>query len=554
MYGCFITLGTQIFNILLLFPLVPAGYSPNSHNILVFAWALTLGIILTAGIGILWIVLALGKEKRHYGFLLVVMAMLVLQIALMLMQGSQEVLFEASVERVLFVLETLMIIAGVMFIRVLMNTRFIAKHLDMLLILILPLYCLGIGIIFTPLAQFWIKQVIPLVNVCLIALFLIIWTVAWKENAIVLRLPRLKLIAVMGFILLVPGAAMLRALVRVSAGELEAQFCVQMLIAADCVLFFLALLWQIQEQYTRLKTVALERNNVEQEAIAEHRRNDALRRANTEILSQQELLAQQRQQIEGMNTALQENNRQLGEQNIQLKELHKEKDEFLGIVAHDLKNPLAGIASFANILKYDDGSLTKEQRIEFVGHIIESAERMFDIIRNLLEINMLERGGMRVYLQPIEISSMLDYAVGSYEERAAQKRITLKKEFTVPAIALADERLIMQVIDNLISNAVKYSPHETNVCIRINAESGMVRLAICDQGPGLTEEDQTKLFGKFARLSAQPTGGEHSTGLGLSIVKKMVDAMNGNVWCESVSGQGATFIVELPEARAEAGL
>jgi signal transduction histidine kinase len=84
------------------------------------------------------------------------------------------------------------------------------------------------------------------------------------------------------------------------------------------------------------------------------------------------------------------------------------------------------------------------------------------------------------------------------------------------------------------------------VAVRVQSSEGVVRVEVQDEGPGLSDEDKKKLFGKFARLSAQPTGGEHSTGLGLSIVKKLVEAMHGRVWCESELGKGATFIVELP--------
>jgi signal transduction histidine kinase len=104
----------------------------------------------------------------------------------------------------------------------------------------------------------------------------------------------------------------------------------------------------------------------------------------------------------------------------------------------------------------------------------------------------------------------------------------------------------MQVLDNLISNAVKYSPLGKRILVRVVNTDRAVRIEIQDEGPGLSEDDKSKLFGKFARLSARPTGGEYSTGLGLSIVKKMVEAMNGKVWCESELGKGATFIVELP--------
>ena len=101
-----------------------------------------------------------------------------------------------------------------------------------------------------------------------------------------------------------------------------------------------------------------------------------------------------------------------------------------------------------------------------------------------------------------------------------------------------------QVFENLISNAIKFSPPHKAVKVILAKDNGKARAEIIDEGPGLTEEDKKKVFGKFQRLSAKPTGGEHSTGLGLSIVKKYVEAMNGKVWCESEHGKGANFIVE----------
>ncbi|MSU63222.1 MAG: ATP-binding protein, partial [Pedosphaera sp.] len=101
--------------------------------------------------------------------------------------------------------------------------------------------------------------------------------------------------------------------------------------------------------------------------------------------------------------------------------------------------------------------------------------------------------------------------------------------------------------ENLLSNAVKYSPPEKSIFVRLAMNADGVRFEVRDEGPGLSAEDQKKLFGKFARLSAKPTGGEHSTGLGLSIVKRMVESMDGKVWCESELGRGATFIVQFPQ-------
>ena len=129
---------------------------------------------------------------------------------------------------------------------------------------------------------------------------------------------------------------------------------------------------------------------------------------------------------------------------------------------------------------------------------------------------------------------------------AKQQAIHLETE-AAPALALIDPGVAVQVLENLVSNAdQRHSPPGRDIFVRLKKHTQGLRVEVQDQGPGLSAEDQKKLFGKFARLSAKPTGGEHSTGLGLSIVKKMVEAMNGRVWCESEPGRGATFIVEFP--------
>ena len=108
--------------------------------------------------------------------------------------------------------------------------------------------------------------------------------------------------------------------------------------------------------------------------------------------------------------------------------------------------------------------------------------------------------------------------------------------------------MAQQVIENLVSNAVKYSPPGKAIRVHVHRDTALARCEVQDEGPGLSESDKARLFGTFARLSALPTGGEQSTGLGLSIVKKLVESMKGRVWCESELGKGATFIIEFPDA------
>lgn len=249
------------------------------------------------------------------------------------------------------------------------------------------------------------------------------------------------------------------------------------------------------------------------------------------------------------NTTLQANNHDLQNKNDELAALNNEKNELLGIVSHDLKNPIGAIHGLAELI--EGGFAEGEQVQEISGQIVRTSERMLELVKNLLDVNHLEQGGMKFDTVHFDIAPMVESTVWQYRAAAEAKHITLHYS-SEPAytIACADEQATMQVLDNIISNAIKYSLHGKNVYVRLKASNDAVRVEVQDEGPGISAEDMTKLFGKFARLSARPTGGEHSTGLGLSIVKKMVEAMNGRVWCESKFGDGlptgATFIVELP--------
>jgi signal transduction histidine kinase len=262
-------------------------------------------------------------------------------------------------------------------------------------------------------------------------------------------------------------------------------------------------------------------------------------------------LAKQNEELEEhvqkRTQALFDANTQLQAQNEQLEKLNAEKNEFLGIAAHDLKNPLSNVLGMTDILLSYDNELAEEDRQRFLRTIMASSEHMVELVNNLLDANRLETQGLDLHLTAVNVGTVMLFVVQDYQRRAADKHITLHYENPNAAIlANADEALLRQVLDNLVSNAVKYSPHRGKVYIRVQSSSETVRMEIQDEGPGISAEDQKKLFGKFARLSAQPTGGEHSTGLGLSIVKKLAEAMNGRVWCESEFGKGATFMVELP--------
>ncbi len=249
------------------------------------------------------------------------------------------------------------------------------------------------------------------------------------------------------------------------------------------------------------------------------------------------------------NNALAIKIREVEELNADLVRLNKEKTTFLGIAAHDLKNPLAGIILTAQNVSAFITKLPPQKITDYMGRIEHAAQRMRDIILHLLDINAIETGKISITLENLSLAPILMLIKDEYVEKASSKQIEIEAQIPPDDLLVkADKNCMMAVLDNLTSNAIKFSPHNSKVTVNYIAKGDKIRVSVTDRGPGLNDEDKTKLFGKFAKLSAKPTGGEHSSGLGLSIVKKMAEAMNGVVGCESEFGKGATFYLEIPKA------
>ena len=252
-------------------------------------------------------------------------------------------------------------------------------------------------------------------------------------------------------------------------------------------------------------------------------------------------------QEEAAKEAALRHSEEIAAKNADLIRLNQEKNEFLGVVAHDLKNPLSGLKGYAEDILDSFDELTKEELLELVSQIKLGAIQMFNLVVNLLDVNAIESGKLNFKFEAVDIIPIMQRVLNNYQERAKAKNIKLHLESQPPLlIALVDKNTCEGIIDNLVSNAIKYSPLNKNIYIRLCQRDSYIRSEVQDEGIGLSESDLPKLFGKFTRLNSKPTGGEHSTGLGLFIVKKLVEAMKGKVWCESQLGQGAIFIVEFP--------
>lgn len=252
-------------------------------------------------------------------------------------------------------------------------------------------------------------------------------------------------------------------------------------------------------------------------------------------------------QLARIQRELRDSKQLLEEKNAALVQLNQEKNEFLGIAAHDLKNPLAGIRGYAHIIKTGANINSAAQISGYADIIEDSARKMFTLITNLLDVNAIEDGKMAINMENMDCISLLKDIATEHGFHGAKKqiRVNLTLPDSVPQVVSHSDTL-QQILDNLVSNAVKYSPLGSQVDISLQITSNAAQIRIQDQGPGFTEADKAKLFNKFARLSAKPTGGEHSTGLGLFIVRKLVEALHSKVWCESQTGQGACFVLELP--------
>jgi len=239
----------------------------------------------------------------------------------------------------------------------------------------------------------------------------------------------------------------------------------------------------------------------------------------------------------------------LAASNERLVHLNNEKNEFLGIAAHDLKNPLTAILGNAELMRMTDNP---QMAARCNDTIVLAATRMRDLIGTLLDANAIEQGKFISNIESVDINELVTQCVESNRAAADRKHILLRAGISDTLWARADRAATMQVFDNLISNALKFSPPQTTVYVHTLPEKDFVLVSVRDEGPGINPEDQRKMFGKFCRLTARPTAGESSNGLGLSIVKRLVDAMGGFIQCQSTPGLGTTFMVRLPASPAEA--
>lgn len=253
------------------------------------------------------------------------------------------------------------------------------------------------------------------------------------------------------------------------------------------------------------------------------------------------------EQLEKLIDKIEIQNKALVQKNEKLEELHLEKDGLIGIVAHDLRSPLNQVKGLSGLLPHI-GSLNKDQT-DILVNINKVCERGTNLIQDLIDINQYE-ASEKSMISLLELNPFLQGFGNDYCSQLAHKNITLQIELatTIGVSIATNADYLRRIIDNLITNCIKFSPPGKSIYLETTHDpaTNHVKIKIADEGPGFSQGDLPHLFKKFKKLSARPTAGESSTGLGLSIVKTLVDKLGGLITVESLPGRGATFMLSLP--------
>ena len=252
-----------------------------------------------------------------------------------------------------------------------------------------------------------------------------------------------------------------------------------------------------------------------------------------------------------------ENERMVRDQNVMLEikvvertregEEKKQKlQDLLHIIAHDLKSPFVNIKAVISLTKIKNAGFSNEEMVVVISDIANKAQGLIQKLLNTENFNQL---AYNLKIENIDIAQTLEEIVWSIQNVAINKniKISFKPDRTIDYLASVDKIYLRQIFENLINNAIKFSPANKQVYITVETGDSMVRAIVKDEGPGIKEEEKDLIFKKYSKVSNRPTGGESSTGLGLAIVKQYVELLNGKVYCESEYGKGCSFIVEMPK-------
>ncbi|MFT3948549.1 MAG: tetratricopeptide repeat-containing sensor histidine kinase [Agriterribacter sp.] len=246
------------------------------------------------------------------------------------------------------------------------------------------------------------------------------------------------------------------------------------------------------------------------------------------------------------NAQLQKQNALIQKQNEKLSQFNNEKNSMISVVSHDLSGPFTSIKMWTQILQSDISNFTESQR-KALYRIQSSADNGELLIHNILHIEKQEIN-RPMNLELLSIGDFLEDVINAHEPQAQQKEIQIIYNNEIDSTEfMSDRYMLRRIFENLLSNAIKFSPRGKKVSVNLKEKGGNIIVSVKDEGVGIAPEDIPYLFSRYGKISSMPTEGEYSTGLGLSIVKRLVDELNGKIYCESNLDAGSTFTVTLPK-------
>jgi signal transduction histidine kinase len=252
-------------------------------------------------------------------------------------------------------------------------------------------------------------------------------------------------------------------------------------------------------------------------------------------------------ELSRLNNEMANLQRELAKKNAELERLDRQKNQFLGIAAHDLRSPLGIILGYSEFLLDEAGPALSKEHHRFLSFIHSSSQFMLQLVDELLDIATIESGVLELLCQPTDLATLIERNVTLNRALAERKGVELVYDYQADLpLVTVDGPKIEQVLNNLVSNAIKYSFPDSTVEVRASYAGSTVLIAVQDSGQGISEEDQQLLFQWFGRRRDKGTAGEKSTGLGLAIAQKIVHEHGGEIWVESKEGEGSTFFVSLP--------
>ena len=246
-----------------------------------------------------------------------------------------------------------------------------------------------------------------------------------------------------------------------------------------------------------------------------------------------------------VNQKLQATNDLVTRQNERLSELNYEKNSLISIVSHDLSTPFASIGMWTQLMQSDVSNLTIEQK-KALSRIEQATAYGEKLIRHILDVEKVQTNQHKLQLENLDLRIFSESIIDMFQPAAARKNIQLRLECPEKSLYfLSDRQLLTRMIENLLSNAIKYTERGKNVWMSVSEERDAISIKVRDEGVGIEKDELPHLFAKYSKISSQPTNGEPSTGLGLSIVKRICEELNGKISCESSLGEGSIFTVVL---------